>query len=54
MKRFRFRLSTLSWLVALAPAFLGGIRYGEYRAAARTQMKLRHVVLSPGKVYYQV
>jgi len=37
MKRFRFRLSWLMWLVAVAAAFLGGIRYGEYRAAARRQ-----------------
>ena len=34
MKRFRLRLSTLLWLVAIAAAFLAGIRYGEYRAEA--------------------
>jgi hypothetical protein len=37
MKRFRLRLSWLMWLVAIAAAFLGGIQYGEYRAAARRQ-----------------
>ena len=35
MKRFRLRLSWLLWLVVVAAAFLGGIRYGEYRAEAR-------------------
>jgi hypothetical protein len=34
MKRIRLRLSTLLWLVAIAAAFLAGIRYGEYRAEA--------------------
>jgi hypothetical protein len=32
MKRFRLRLSWLLWLVAIAAAFLAGVRYGEYRA----------------------
>ena len=35
MKRFRLRLSVLLWLVAIAAAFLAGIRYGEYRAGPR-------------------
>jgi hypothetical protein len=35
MKRFRLRLSSLLWLVAVVAAFLAGIRYGEYRAEAR-------------------
>ena len=35
MKRFRLRLSVLLWLVAVAAAFLAGVRYGEYRAAPR-------------------
>jgi hypothetical protein len=37
MRRFRLRLSSLLWLVAIVAAFLAGIRYGEYRAAARRQ-----------------
>jgi hypothetical protein len=35
MKRFQLKLSSLFWLVAVAVAFLVGIRYGEYRAEAR-------------------
>jgi hypothetical protein len=35
VKGLRLRLSTLLWLVALAAAFLGGIRYAEYREASR-------------------
>ena len=35
LKRFRLRLSSILWLVALGAAFLAGIRYGEYRATAR-------------------
>jgi hypothetical protein len=35
MKQFRLRLSSILWLVAIAAAFLAGIRYGEHRAAAR-------------------
>jgi hypothetical protein len=35
MKRFRLRLSVLLWLVAIAAAFLAGVRYGEYRAGLR-------------------
>ena len=34
MRRFRLRLSSILWLVALVAAFLAGIRYGEYRAEA--------------------
>ena len=29
MTRFRLRLSSILWLVALVAAFLAGIRYGE-------------------------
>ena len=54
VKWFRLRLIMLMWWVALVAAFLGGIRHGEYRAAARTHMRIRQIVLSPGKVYYQV
>ena len=32
MKWFRMRLSALLWVVAVVAAFLGGMRYGEYRA----------------------
>jgi hypothetical protein len=32
----QLRLSTLLWLVAVAAAFLAGVRYGEYRAPAPT------------------
>jgi hypothetical protein len=35
MKRFRMRLSALLWLVAIAAAFLAGVRYGEYRTGPR-------------------
>jgi hypothetical protein len=35
MNRFRLRLSSILWLVAIAAAFLAGIRYGEYRAGPR-------------------
>jgi hypothetical protein len=35
MKRLRLQLSWLLWMVAIAAAFLAGIRYGEYRAEAR-------------------
>jgi hypothetical protein len=35
MKRFRLRLSWLLWLVAIAAAFLAGVRYEEYRAGPR-------------------
>jgi len=35
MKRFQLRLAWLLWLVAIVAAFLGGMRYGEYRQAAR-------------------
>ena len=33
MKRFRFRLSALLWLVAIAAAILWGIRYRQDREA---------------------
>jgi hypothetical protein len=35
MKRLRLRLSWLLWLVAIAAAFLAGVRYEEYRARPR-------------------
>jgi hypothetical protein len=35
MKRLRWRLSALLWLVAIVAAFLAGLRYGEYRAVSR-------------------
>ena len=38
MKRFRLRLSVLLWLVAIAAAFLAGVRYGEYREGLRRPM----------------
>lgn len=48
MKRFRLRLSTLLWLVAFIAAFLGGIRYGEYREAARTtKLNVPNIWLAP-------
>jgi hypothetical protein len=34
MKRFQLRLAWLLWFVAIVAAFLGGMRYGEYREAA--------------------
>jgi hypothetical protein len=36
MKRFRFRLSLLLWLVVIAAAVLWGIRYWQDRKAVRT------------------
>jgi hypothetical protein len=59
MKRFRLRLSWLLWLVAIAAAFLAGVRYGEYRAGPRPQTYLvaipptlqsSKVVLPPAEV----
>jgi hypothetical protein len=35
MKRPQLRLAWLLWVVAIVAAFLGGVRYGEYREAAR-------------------
>jgi hypothetical protein len=35
MRWMRLRLTSLLWLVAIVAAFLGGVRYGEYRAAPR-------------------
>lgn len=49
MKRFRLRLSTLLWLVAITAAFLGGFRYGELRAATRPVWNVSNVVLSPAQ-----
>ncbi len=46
MKRFRLRLSAILWLVAIAAAFLAGIRYGEYRATARGVGGVRAIVIS--------
>jgi hypothetical protein len=40
VKRFRLRLSSLLWLVVIAAAFLGGIRYGEYRQATRRARRI--------------
>ncbi len=49
MNRFRLRLSSILWLVALAAAFLAGIRYGEYRATARRGGVVRAMAISPPK-----
>jgi hypothetical protein len=50
MKRFRLRLSSLLWLVALAAAFLWGIRYGEYLESTRTMRPIIHnITLSPAE-----
>jgi hypothetical protein len=35
MKRPQLRLAWLLWAVAIVAAFLGGVRYGEYREAIR-------------------
>jgi hypothetical protein len=43
MKRFRFRIASLLWLVAIAAAFLAGTRYGEYRAAGRGKLAVYRV-----------
>jgi hypothetical protein len=48
MNRFRLRLSSILWLVALAAAFLAGIRYGEYRAPRRSGV-IRAMAISPPK-----
>jgi hypothetical protein len=48
MKRFRLRPSSILWLVALAAAFLAGIRYGEYRAPRRGGV-IRAMAISPPK-----
>jgi hypothetical protein len=52
MPRFRLRISTLLWLVAIVAAFLAGIRYGEYRAAARGQWDV--IFLPSGRVEFDV
>ena len=49
MKRIRFRLSTLCWLVAVVAAFLGGIRYGEYRSQPRKNYHVVRIAYSPGE-----
>jgi hypothetical protein len=49
MKRFRLRLSSLLWLVAVVAAFLGGIRYWQDRAVTRAEALYRHLVLSPAQ-----
>ena len=49
MKRIRVRLSTLCWLVAVVAAFLGGIRYGEYRSQPRKNYHVVHITYSPGE-----
>jgi hypothetical protein len=47
MKRFRLRLSWLMWLVAIAAAFLAGVRYGEYRAGPRPHYQVYSVAIPP-------
>jgi hypothetical protein len=47
MKRFRLRLSSLLWLVAVIAAFLGGIRFWQDRAATPAEATYRLLVLSP-------
>ena len=49
MKRFRLRLSSLLWLVAVSAAFLGFIRYLQHRAESPAEATYRLLVLSsPG------
>ena len=55
MNTLRFRLSSQLWLVAIAAAFLGGIRYGEYRPTARTKVTFRQngvvtTIVSPAEL----
>ena len=47
MKRFRLRLSSLLWLVAVIAAFLGGIRSWQDRAETPAEATYRLLVLSP-------
>jgi hypothetical protein len=47
MKRVRLRLGVLLWLVALAAAFLAGVRYGEYRAGPRPPSNKRAFFYPP-------
>lgn len=51
MTWFRFRLGTLLWWVAVVAVFLGGVRYGEYREAARAKPIVRQttIVLTPAE-----
>jgi hypothetical protein len=49
MKRFRLRLSWLLWLVAIAAAFLAGVRYGEYRAGPRPPYLVHAVAFPPAR-----
>jgi hypothetical protein len=48
MKRFRLKLSSILWLVALAAAFLAGIRYGEHRT--QTDSTSMSLYTTSGKV----
>ena len=50
MTRFRLRLSSILWLVALVAAFLGGVRYWQDRAVTRAEALYRFLVLSPSEV----
>lgn len=46
----RFRLSSLMWFVAIAAAFLVGIRYGEYLEGRRTpQPIVTNITLTPAE-----
>jgi hypothetical protein len=36
MRRLRFRLSLLLWLVIVAAAFLSGVRYGKYQESSQS------------------
>jgi hypothetical protein len=47
MKRFRFRISSLLWLVVVVAALLGGIRYWQDRRETRAEALYRLLVLSP-------
>ncbi len=47
MKRFRFRLSSLLWLVAVVAVILGGIRYRQDRAETSAEVVYRLLVLTP-------
>jgi hypothetical protein len=58
--RWKFRLSSLLWLVAIAAAFLAGVRYGEYRTSRRAgapeyieyvEVPISQEQLGPGEVY---
>jgi hypothetical protein len=52
MKRFQLRLAWLLWFVAVIAAFLGGVRYGEYREATRRKSvtyKITSITLTPAE-----